>query len=137
MNPTKFINPLLFFIFIILLCSCTNKQNNQDIIVSEDGSVVIPFNSDQVKMVNVKDKAGLKQGLWYEFDSISSLIKIEYNYINDTLEGYYLEYKTGSFDTLLYGHYKKGQKNGNWIYWQMESDKIEKVENYSYGELIK
>lgn len=58
--------------------------------------------------INRKDSKGLKQGTWKSFYP-NDKIKIEANYINDTLNGYYKEFdERGNIKKLL--RYKAGTK---------------------------
>ena len=136
------INIFLFTPFlIILLIACTNQQKEQDIIQLDDGSVLISMDNVPFSTVNMTDENGLKQGTWQEDDQeegklVFSITK-EYNFKNDTLHGYYLEYKTKSDDTLIYGHYFEGKKQGEWQYWATDKNQIEKVEVYKNDKLVK
>jgi|GEM_PF-5977809 len=128
----------LFFpivIFIVIL-SCNNPQTNKEIIQNQDGSVLIPLNNIQIDSVDMTDEKGFKQGLWQEDDTINHRIKKEYNYKNGSLDGYYLEYKTASSDTLIFGHFSRGLKDGKWTYWATDKNKIDKIENYKRDILI-
>jgi hypothetical protein len=132
---------LLAPILIILLASCGNEQTDKGIKQREDGSVLIPLNNVPIKTVNMTDENGFKQGTWQEDDReegkvVYSITK-EYNYKNDTLDGYYLEYKTKSADTLIYGNYFHGKKQGEWKYWAKDKNEIEKVEIYKDGIIVR
>lgn len=132
---------LLTPFLIILLIACTNQQTEQDLIQMDDDSVLISMDNVPFSTVNMTDEKGLKQGLWQEDDQeegelVYSITK-EYNYKNDTLHGYYLEYKTKSDDTLIYGHFFEGKKDGEWKYWATDRNEIEKVEVYKNDKLIK
>jgi hypothetical protein len=136
------INIILFTpVLIILLIACNNQKAEHDIIQTDDSSVLIPMDNVSFSTVNMTDENGLKQGTWQEDDQeegrlVYSITK-EYNFKNDTLHGYYLEYKTKSDDTLIYGHYFKGKKHGEWKYWATDKNQIEKVEIYNNDKLVK
>lgn len=128
---------LLIQIFIIVLASCGNEKTSDEISQVDDGSVLIPMNKTPINSVNMKDENGLKQGIWQDYDrqegnEIYSITK-EYNYKDDILHGYYLEYKTKSADTLIYGKYYYGKKQGEWRYWAKDKNEIEYVEIYENG----
>lgn len=58
--------------------------------------------------LNRKDKIGRKQGVWKDFYPTDK-VKIESNYLNDTLSGYYREYdKNGNIIKLI--KYEKGKE---------------------------
>ena len=123
-------------IILTLIFSCNNHQADKGIIENQDGSISIPINDLQIDSVNMTDEKGFKQGLWQEDDTINDRVKKEYNYRNDTLDGYYLEYKTASSDTLILGQYHHGLKDGKWIYWATDKNKINRIESYSKGILM-
>lgn len=128
-------------ILIVLLSACARQKAEEGNIRSDNGSVLIPMNNVSFSTVNMTDENGLKQGIWLEDDkeeggSVYSITK-EYNFKNDTLHGYYLEYKTKSDDTLIYGQYVEGKKQGQWKYWVKDKNEIDKIEVYIADELVK
>jgi hypothetical protein len=132
---------LLVPVILALVASCRNEQTNKGIITTGDSSILIPLNNIPIKTVNMTDENGLKQGTWQEDDKEEGkavyMITKEYNYKNDTLHGYYLEYKTKSPDTLIYGNYFQGKKHGEWKYWAEEKNEIERIEIYEHGVRVK
>ena len=90
------------------------------------------YHLDQIESDELEEiKMDLEEG-----KLVYSITK-EYNFKNDTLHGYYLEYKTKSDDTLIYGHFFEGKKDGEWKYWATDRNEIEKVEVYKNDKLIK
>lgn len=133
---------LLAQISILLFASCGNENSKPDqgIIQMEDGTVFIPMNNIPIRTVNMTDENGLKQGTWQEVDrkeedEVYSITK-EYNFQNDTLHGYYIEYKPKSDDTLVYGNYFHGKKHGEWQFWAKDKNVIEKIEVYDKGIVV-
>lgn len=124
------------------LSSCVSNNSEKDEIqIQEDGSVIIPLTNVPITTVNMTDENGFKQGVWQEDDNkgdgtVYSIVK-EYNYVDDTLNGYYLEYKTKSSDTLIFGHYLQGKKHGKWLFWANDENKIEKTILYKHGTIVK
>lgn len=129
MNTKHQIVRTLLILGVSFCISCGDQQEKNTIFIPIDKS--IPF-----KTVNMTDSNGWKQGPWQEDDKINSRIKKEYNYENDTLNGYYLEYKTASSDTLIFGYYIKGQKDGKWTFWSGDKNEIEWIEIYKNGTLL-
>ncbi len=137
----KGIQILFTQILTLVLASCSNEQTDNGIIQKEDESILIPINNTRIKTVNMTDENGFKQGTWQEDDreegkAVFSITK-KYNYKNDTLHGYYLEYKTKSADTLIFGNYFHGKKQGKWKYWAKDKNEIEKIEIYEDGIIVR
>jgi hypothetical protein len=148
-KPQKNKNMRLFTFYLMtqisfmLFVSCGNENSktHPGIIQGEDGSILIPMNNIPIRSVNMTDDNGLKQGTWQEDDrkegdAVYSITK-EYNYKNDTLHGYYLEYKPKSDDTLIYGNYSHGKKQGEWRFWAKDKNEIEKIEIYEDGRIVR
>jgi len=102
-----------------------------------DGKIItlLEYNNDYLisrEKINVTDAAGLKQGKWLDFYP-DGIIKIEKNYRNDLLHGYYKEYnEKGRLNVTLL--YDEGRITGTDV--DTESD-IEVVNRYDdNGRLI-
>jgi len=101
-----------------------DKHNPQEDIVSFN------VNNINIDTICFTDDNGMKQGVWHELDTIHSRVKKITEYKNNELNGNYLEYKTSSSDSLVFGHYKNGEKDGKWIFWNDNQNIIERIENY-------
>lgn len=117
-----------FFISaIMILFSCHN--------IKEKEQIIIPIDPSKVIVINETDSLGRKQGRWDENDTINHRIKKIYYYKDNLLDGSYLEYKTNSADTLIFGFYASGKKTGEWKYWDQQINGICKIELYKNDTL--
>ena len=95
----------LFIIILgLIITSCNHQVDKQATeSLADTASIVISVNADTI-MLNYKDSAGLKQGIW---NSINKQNEREiYTYCNDTLNGFY---SVENFPWRHEGYYKKGK----------------------------
>ena len=112
----------LIICIAIFLTACHNGKKPEQI--------VIPVDPSRVIVINDRDSVGRKQGRWDEDDTVHHRIWKTYNYKDDLLDGPYLEYKIDDDDTLIFGNYTAGKKNGTWTFWDSLENKICSIEIY-------
>jgi antitoxin component YwqK of YwqJK toxin-antitoxin module len=117
---------------VLVLISCEN--NSSKLTQTEDGNYVVNIDPSKIVTVNMSDANG-KQGRWQDDDTVNHRILRKYYYVNDLLDGPFLEYKIASSDTLILGNYKSGNKQGEWKYWSANKNSIERIEIYENGVL--
>ncbi len=122
-------NSRSFYLTLLLVfISCHNKK-------PKEYSITIPIDAKNVIVVNQLDEKGRKQGLWHEFDTVNHRVSKEVHYKDNLLDSSYLEYKTDSPDTLIWGFYKSGKKHGEWKYWDAGFNQLSKIELYQNDTL--
>ncbi len=76
----------------------------------------------------------LKDGIWKEYDFKGKTITKEYNYKNDTLHGYFVEFYSGKH-VRKSGNYINGLMDGIWEFYDFDHKLFEKG-SYSNGNEI-
>ena len=110
------------------LISCDN--NTSTLTQDENGNYVFKVDPSKISTVNMTDENGNKQGRWMDNDTVNHRILREYYYVDNLLDGAFLEYKIASSDTLIIGNYKSGKKHDEWKYWTTDKNVIDRIEIY-------
>lgn len=116
----------IFLILVVISC----ENNTSTLIQDENGNYILKVDPSKISTVNMTDQNGYKQGRWQDIDTVNHRILREYFYVDNLLDGVFLEYKPASSDTLILGSYKSGKKQGEWKYWSASENSIDRIEVY-------
>lgn len=98
------------------------------------GQIAVPLSShvEDLSTINVTDKNGQRQGIWYSYDGQTHVVYGIEHYLNDTLHGSYEYYWRTTGKLSSKGFYKHGKMDGLYIgYW--ENGIVRCTGNYKNG----
>jgi antitoxin component YwqK of YwqJK toxin-antitoxin module len=144
---------IIYIIISLLFLNCENNNSRVDtdqlpplkevdnikIITQKEDTIIQSKLNDSTHIKtdksinNQKDTNGLKQGIWITKGWKNKTINIS-NYINDTLNGYYFDWKGGQTE----GNYLNGKKNGYFrhYYGNKEDSSVLAISLYKLDSLI-